>query len=217
MKEWKKLDEGFTSLSDQYDEIYYTKGILKKIMEKRRTEILGEIDPRPGEDILEIGPGSGAYTLPILEKGAHITAIDVSEGMINVCKKKVEEKGFNAQFYHGNILNIPVKDGTMDKAMAIGVMTHLPEKPMVKDAVNEMLRTVKKGGNIWFDVPRYHSLKILFTKLYLKVRPLSAESRTLENHLFTKKEVEALVHPHSICFIRKTGYSIYYLVKVAKD
>ena len=116
-------------------------------MKKRLKEVLQEVDPKKGEKILEIGPGSGAYTLAPLEKGAEITAIDISEDMIEVCKKKVEDSGFKAEFHQGNILklNIPIQDETMDKVIAIGIMTHLPEKKMFLDAVKEMLRTVKGG------------------------------------------------------------------------
>ena len=120
--------------------------LSESIMMKRLDEIIAEVEPKKGEKILEIGPGSGAYTLALLEKGAEVTAIDISEDMIEICKKKVEDKGFKAEFHQGNILNIPIHDETMDKAIAIGIMTHLPEKKMFADAVKEMLRTVRGGG-----------------------------------------------------------------------
>ena len=146
---WKELEEGFSSVSTRYDEIYYEKGLKQKLMEKRLDEIIAEVEPKKGEKILEIGPGSGTYTLALLEKGAEVTAIDISEDMIEICKKKVEDRGFKAEFYQGNILNIPIQDETMDKAIAIGIMTHLPEKKMLADAVKEMLRTLKRGGGCY--------------------------------------------------------------------
>ena len=145
-RKWKELEEGFSSVSTRYDEIYYEKGLKQRLMERRLNEILGEVNPKNDEKILEIGPGSGAYTLSLLEKGAEVTAIDISEDMIEVCKKKVEDKGFKAEFHQGNILNIPIQDETRDKAIAIGIMTHLPEKKMFVEAVKEMLRTLRGGG-----------------------------------------------------------------------
>ena len=142
-RKWKELEEGFSSVSTRYDEIYYKKGLKQRLMERRLNEILEEVNPKKGEKILEIGPGSGAYTLALLENGAEVTAIDISEDMIEICKRKVEDKGFKADFHQGNILNIPIQDETMDKAIAIGIMTHLPEKKMFADAVKEMLRTVR--------------------------------------------------------------------------
>ena len=161
-RKWKELEEGFSSVSTRYDEIYYEKGLKQKLRDRRLNEILGEVKPKKGEKILEIGPGSGVYTLALLEKGAEVTSIDISEDMIEVCKKKVEGKGFKAEFHQGSILNIPIRDETMDKAIAIGIMTHLPEKKMFTDAVKELLRTVRGGGGvIWFDLPRYHPNNVI--------------------------------------------------------
>ena len=215
-RKWKELEEGFSSVSTRYDEIYYEKGLKQRLMDRRLNEILGEVNPKKGEKILEIGPGSGAYTLALLEKGAEVSAIDISEDMIEVCKKKVEERVFKAEFHQGNILNIPIQDETMDKAIAIGIMTHLPEKKMFVDAVNEMLRTIRWGGAIWFDLPRYHPIKIIYTKVYLKLKPFSEESKRLQSHLFTNKDIQNLTQGDRNISVKKIGYGIYYLVKIVK-
>ena len=215
-RKWKELEEGFSSVSTRYDEIYYEKGLKQKLMNKRLDEIIGEVDPKKGEKILEIGPGSGAYTLALFEKGVEVTAIDISKDMIEICKKKVEDKGFKAEFHQGNILKIPIQDETMDKAIAIGIMTHLPEKKMFADAVKEMLRTVKGGGAIWFDLPRYHPIKVLYTKAYLKLKPFSEDSKRLQNHLFTNKNIQSLMLRDRNISVKKIGYGIYYLVKIVK-
>jgi len=214
-RKWEELEEGFSSVSTRYDEIYYEKGLKQRLMERRLGEILGEVNPKNGEKILEIGPGSGAYTLALLEKGAEVTAIDISEDMIEACKKKVEDRGFEAEFHQGNILDIPIQDETMDKAIAIGIMTHLPEKKMFADAVKEMLRAVR-GGGIWFDLPRYHPIKVLYTKAYLKLKPFSEESKRLESHLFTNKDIQSIIRWDRNVSVKKIGYGIYYLVKIVK-
>ena len=214
-RKWKELEEGFSSVSTRYDKIYYEKGLKQRLMDRRLNEILGEANPKKGEKICEIGPGSGAYTLALLEKGAEVHAIDISEDMIEVSKKKVEDRGFKAQFHQGNILKIPIQDETMDKAIAIGIMTHLPEKKMFADAVKEMLRTVR-GGAIWFDLPRYHPIKVLYTKAYLKLNPFSEDSKRLQNHLFTNKDIQSLTQQDRTISVKKIGYGIYYLVKIVK-
>ena len=215
-RKWKELEEGFSSVSTRYDEIYYRKGLKQKLMNKRRNEIFTEVDPSRGEKILEIGPGSSAYTRALHEKGAEVTAVDIFKNIIEACKKKVEDRGFKAEFHQGNILNIPIQDETMDKAIVIGIMTHLPEKKMFTDAVKKMLRTVKGSGAIWFDLPRYHPIKILYTKLYLKHKPFSEESKRLQSPLFTNKDIQSLMQQDRNISIKKIGYGIYYLVKVVK-
>jgi 16S rRNA (adenine1518-N6/adenine1519-N6)-dimethyltransferase len=44
--------------------------------------IVAALGPRPGEEILEIGPGEGALTQLLLEAGAHVTAIEVDADLI---------------------------------------------------------------------------------------------------------------------------------------
>ena len=48
-------------------------GVLKRIVEA--------IDPAPGEAIVEIGPGEGALTRPLLERIGHLTAIEIDRDL----------------------------------------------------------------------------------------------------------------------------------------
>ncbi|MSQ64135.1 MAG: 16S rRNA (adenine(1518)-N(6)/adenine(1519)-N(6))-dimethyltransferase RsmA [Betaproteobacteria bacterium] len=48
-------------------------GVLKRIVEA--------IDPAPGDAIVEIGPGEGALTRPLLERVAHLTAIEIDRDL----------------------------------------------------------------------------------------------------------------------------------------
>lgn len=44
--------------------------------------IVDSVRPRPGEPILEIGPGEGALTVHLLDRGAQVTAIEVDPDLI---------------------------------------------------------------------------------------------------------------------------------------
>ena len=48
-------------------------GILKRIVEA--------VDPAPGDAIVEIGPGEGALTRPLLERTGHLTAIEIDRDL----------------------------------------------------------------------------------------------------------------------------------------
>jgi 16S rRNA (adenine1518-N6/adenine1519-N6)-dimethyltransferase len=43
--------------------------------------IVAAIDPRPGERIVEIGPGLGALTQPLIERAGHITAVEIDRDL----------------------------------------------------------------------------------------------------------------------------------------
>ena len=47
-----------------------------------RARIISAVDPRPGESILEIGPGLGALTAPLLERAGQVTAVELDRDVI---------------------------------------------------------------------------------------------------------------------------------------
>lgn len=211
----KELEDGFSSIIGKYDTLHHTglKGIL---MMKRLKDSLLAIKPIKGESILEVGSGSGRYTVELLKRETRVTCLDIVQGMLDDTREKIEHAGYSATFYRGNVLDLPFRDATFDKVLALGVIPHLPNKKLLDKAVSEMLRVVKPKGSIFFDVPRYHILKILYTKLYRNLKPFTRETGRLQNNLFKLKEITTQIVPNTKISVNKTGFGIYYLVKIDK-
>jgi 16S rRNA (adenine1518-N6/adenine1519-N6)-dimethyltransferase len=53
--------------------------------------ILAEADPRPGQRILEIGPGLGLLTAGLLDAGAEVTAVELDRGLAAFLRERFEE------------------------------------------------------------------------------------------------------------------------------
>ena len=51
-----------------------------------RTRLLDALEFEPGDAVWEIGPGLGAMTTPLLERGAHITAFEIDEGFCRILR-----------------------------------------------------------------------------------------------------------------------------------
>lgn len=56
-------------------------------------KILLAINPRPGETIVEIGPGRGALTLPLLERHGQLTAVELDRDVIPELEAGATGKG----------------------------------------------------------------------------------------------------------------------------
>jgi 16S rRNA (adenine1518-N6/adenine1519-N6)-dimethyltransferase len=56
------------------------------------SKIIEEINPKEGSNILEIGPGKGAITEPILKKINHISVVEIDPDMIKILKHKITPK-----------------------------------------------------------------------------------------------------------------------------
>ena len=55
--------------------------------------IVRVIDPREGDRLVEIGPGQGALTIPLLEKCRHLSAIELDRNLIPLLKQKSAKSG----------------------------------------------------------------------------------------------------------------------------
>ena len=71
-------------------------------------EILNHLKPSAHDKILEIGPGMGAITIPLLNKLNHISVIEIDADMINYLQKKIPEEKIN--IINHDVLSINNKD-----------------------------------------------------------------------------------------------------------
>ena len=55
--------------------------------------ILQAVDPRPGERLVEIGPGHGALTLPLLRRAGRLTAIEIDRDLVAALAAAAEGLG----------------------------------------------------------------------------------------------------------------------------
>lgn len=51
-------------------------------------DIVRAIDPRPGQPLVEIGPGLGALTLPVLARCAHLTVVELDRDLAARLRKR---------------------------------------------------------------------------------------------------------------------------------
>ena len=58
-------------------------------------KIIKEINPKEENNILEIGPGKGAITEPILKKIKHITVVEIDPDMIKILRHKISTKNIS--------------------------------------------------------------------------------------------------------------------------
>lgn len=116
------------------------------ITRARLREIL---EPQPGERILEIGPGTGYYTLPLAQSigpDGQLDILDIQQAMLDDTVRRADERGLkNISPVCANAQQLPYPDGTFD---AIALVTTLGEIPDQDSAWREMARVLKPAGRI---------------------------------------------------------------------
>lgn len=136
-------------------------------------KILQIADVQPSQKILEVGCGTGFFTIPaakmIGEKGSLI-AMDASSGFLKVVKNKVRNTELNnVTIIQKDALNTGLETASIDKVLLFGVIP-FPLLPLGK-LLPEMHRVLKPDATmaIWLWPPLVHSWvpkAILISKLF---------------------------------------------------
>ena len=103
---------------------------------------------KPDSKILEIGAGTGRYSLYYAEKGYDVTAIDYVEHNIDILKSKITDN-MNIKAFQGDALNLSnIEDNTYDITLVLGPLYHLYNNKDLNKCISEAIRVTKKEGII---------------------------------------------------------------------
>ena len=114
-----------------------------------RARLRGILEPKPGERVLEVGPGTGYYALPVagwLEPGGRLDVVDVQQEMLDhTLKRAGEEEIGNIVPTLADARSLPFGDDTFDAAYLVTVLGEIPDQGA---ALRELRRVVRPGGRI---------------------------------------------------------------------
>jgi SAM-dependent methyltransferase len=102
------------------------------------------LGPLQGRQILEVGCGAAAAGRWLATQGAHVTAIDLSAGMLRHAQTDGERTGVPINLVQADAMALPIADGAFDIAFtAFGAV------PFVEDSarlMREVARVLRPGG-----------------------------------------------------------------------
>jgi ubiquinone/menaquinone biosynthesis C-methylase UbiE len=110
---------------------------------------LGEWPERPFGDALEIGAGTGYFTLNLLSLGAieRATATDISQGMLDSLAASAGRIGVRVETARAEAEELPFEDDSFDLVCGHAIVHHIPR---LERAFDEFRRVLRPGGTIAF-------------------------------------------------------------------
>ncbi|MGN0436619.1 MAG: class I SAM-dependent methyltransferase [Wujia sp.] len=118
---------------------------MKYIHEILESEYLVKGIERNKIRLLDIGAGTGRYSVPLSEEGYDVTAVELVKHNLGVLKAK----GSNVKAIQGNALNLKkLASDEYDMTLLFGPMYHLFSQEDRCKALSEAKRVTKSGGVI---------------------------------------------------------------------
>jgi ubiquinone/menaquinone biosynthesis C-methylase UbiE len=105
--------------------------------------------PEPGERLLEIGPGTGYYTLDLADwVGAEgeVEIFDLQQEMLDHTVRRARERGvWNVNSTRGDAQELPYDDGSFDAVILIATLGEIPDQDA---ALREAARVLRPEGRL---------------------------------------------------------------------
>ena len=114
-----------------------------------RERLRGVLAPQAGERILEIGPGTGYYTLDMAEwvgpQGA-VEIFDLQREFLDHTMSAAEQSGLsNVVPTQGDATDLPYEDDSFDAVVLTAVLGEIPDRAA---ALGEIERVLRPGGRL---------------------------------------------------------------------
>ena len=130
---------------NRYSSVYDV--VFGKVFHSGRELAPALLDLFPGARLLEVGVGTG-LSLPLLPRNITITAIDLSQKMLDRAKKRATNLALrNTELIKMDATSLDFPDQTFDRVLAAYFVSTVPNPVKV---VLEMKRVCKPGGLLVF-------------------------------------------------------------------
>lgn len=113
-----------------------------------------------GERVLDAGCGTGRHTFHLCKERCFVIAMDLLEEDVLRVKYFIslmdgkKEKSAQSAALIADVHHLPFKDGSFHKIVCSEVLEHLPDD---QGGLSELVRALKKGGEMAISVPTFFS------------------------------------------------------------
>jgi len=129
-----------------YSQRFWVQAPHPLVTRKRLREALG---PQAGERLLEVGPGTGYYALPVAEwlgPEGTLEVFDLQQEMLDHTAGRAREAGLDTIVpTQGDARALPYGDDAVDGAYLVTVLGEIPDQDA---ALRELARVVRPGGRV---------------------------------------------------------------------
>ena len=153
---------------------------------RRFKAVVAALGAEPGDDVLEVGCGSGYYTRALVRLGAQVTATDLSPAYVKQARRLAPE----AEFQVEDAQRLSFPDASFDRVLLTEVIEHV-QNPSA--AIREAHRVLRPEGVLAVSTPSRRSYMNVAYALKRRLRRYGFNEHL---HELTPRELRELLEPH---------------------
>jgi len=132
---WNACGEAYDRFTTAADS--FADNLERPVVEK----LIGDVN---GARVLELGCGSGPYSLWLAQRGARVTGVDLSATMIALANDRAHKQGVQVDFRVGDIREpFPFADSEFDLIITAAALHYVEDLAVL---MKEVVRVLKLGG-----------------------------------------------------------------------
>ena len=182
----EQVAQMFNSISHKYDFLNHFLSLgIDKLWRKKAVNYLKKYNPK---DVLDIATGTGDFAIQCLKANPNkIIGIDISTGMLEVGRRKLEKQGLTSQIelLEGDSENIQFEDNSFDAAIvAFGVRNF----ENLEKGLLEINRVLKKDGVLIvleFSKPSVFPFKQIYNVYFNHILPRFGKAISKDSAAYT--------------------------------
>lgn len=201
----------FDNISQKYDFLNHFLSLgIDKGWRKKAIKMLQPLRPK---QLLDVATGTGDFAIEALKLNPDkITGIDISNGMLDMGRKKMKARGFSdkIELLSGDSENIPFANGFFD---AVTVAFGVRNFENLEKGLQEINRVLKPGGMIVvleFSKPQKFPFKTLYNFYFKFVLPKVGRLISKDKAAYTYLPESVAAFPdgeHFLNVLRKAGFN----------
>ena len=203
----KQVQRMFDNIAHKYDFLnhFFSMGI-DVLWRKKCIRILRKENP---STIIDMATGTGDFALEAIRMGldAHVTGVDLSQGMLDVGIEKIKSRGYQDKIsmQQGDSENLPFDENSFD-AYTVGFGVRNFEN--LNKGLSEMHRVLNPDGItiiLEFSKPKRFPIKQLFGFYFKYIMPTIGNLLSKDSSAYTYLPESVMAFPEGEDFLNEMG------------